>query len=396
MKKSLIALAVLGSLAGVSVAQSQATIYGIIDVGYGVGNGGGFEKVVGRDSKLQQWGNSRATSRWGIKGSEDLGNGMKVYFQLEQGLNPESGAGTGNGFDRIALVGVSGRFGSLQAGRQTTVINNVLTPFNLTGGPNLTSSLGNAALSSISQANGRTRSYDLSTGEVLPGTGKGGANYARYSSALTYISPDFSGFQFQAAFISKNDDFFGKHGNAGTPDPIFGYPRYINGKNVYTLGATYSIGNFKIGAAYESKFYDIPGEDISGSWGVAASYNFGSFLVSGGYFDNHFKSDGRGFHLGVKVPINSFEVGAQLAYNTSAYAGKENVWGFSSSGGSLVPTLGTQDREVKPLAWELFAKYKLSNRTTLYVQYGGINNDAKEFQAAMRKYSASFGITHMF
>ena len=54
------------------------------------------------------------------------------------------------------------------------------------------------------------------------------------------------------------------------------------------------------------------------------------------------------------------------------------------------------DREVKPLAWELFAYYNLSKRTQLYLQYGGINNDAEEYLGASRKYSANFGLIHNF
>lgn len=366
MKKSLIALAVLGSFAGAAAAQSTATLYGLIDVGYGVGNGGSYEGNSGRDSKFQQWGNSNSTSRWGLKGSEDLGNGTKVYFELEQGFNPESGKDKG-GFDRSAFVGISGSFGAVQAGRQKHIMNRVLGQFDLSGSPNLTSSLGNAGISAISENGGYSQD-----------------NYSRVNSALAYVSPNFSGFQFQGAFILKNDQIAG-----------------ANSKNIYTLGATYNYGGFTVGAAYESKLAD----GMSGAWGLGLKYDFGSFVVSGGYLDNHRKDDGKGFYLGFAVPINAFEFGATVAYNTKAYKGTESGTDYIYNGGwggnvtdpnNYLAFPWTQDKKVKPLAAELYGKYKLSKRSQFYMQAGWINSDAKDYQGASRKYSASVGLIHSF
>lgn len=333
MKKSLIALAVLGAFAGAAAAQSSATLYGMIDMGYGVGNGGAYEGNKGDDSKFQQWGNSNSTSRWGLKGQEDLGNGVAVYFNLESKISPEDGDTGSKLFDRAAIVGVKGGFGAIQAGRQTTVVNNVLGQYDISGTPNLTSATGNVGISAISQQFGV------------------GNNYSRLDSALAYISPNFSGFSFQGAIVLKNDQAI-----AGAD------------KNVYTVGASYANGPFSVGAAFESK----PVDGTSASWGIGAKLNFTSFVVSGGYFDNHLEADGKGFYLGAALPINAFTVGAQVAMNTDAPG------------------------DLDPLAFELFAKYKLSDRTQLYAQTGYLNKDARDFQVASRKYSASFGIQHRF
>lgn len=366
MKKSLIALAVLGSFAGAAAAQSTATLYGLIDVGYGVGNNGRYEGSSGRQSKFQQWGNSNSTSRWGLKGSEDLGNGTKVYFELEQGFNPESGKDKG-GFDRSAFVGISGSFGAIQAGRQKHIMNRVLGQFDVSGSPNLTSSLGNAGISAISENGGGEK-----------------GTYSRVDSALAYVSPNFSGFQVQGAFILKNDQIAG-----------------ANSKNIYTIGATYNYGGFTIGAAYESKLAD----GMSASWGLGLKYDFGSFLISGGYLDNHYRDDGKGFYLGFSVPIDAFELGAQVAYNTKAYDGEKDVyyWGYTGPWGGNIFDInnygfieGKEDKKVKPLAIELYGKYKLSKRSQMYMQAGWINADAKEYQGAKRKYSASIGLVHSF
>ncbi|MGL4667855.1 MAG: porin [Saezia sp.] len=328
MKKSLIALAVLGAFAGAAAAQSSATLYGKIDMGYGIGNGGGYEGSQGDDSKFQQWGNSNSTSRWGLKGQEDLGNGTAVYFQLESKISPETGSTGSNLFDRAAYVGIKGGFGAIQAGRQNTVINNVLGQYDITGSPNITSSLGNVGISAISQSLGAT-------------------NYTRLDSAIAYVSPNFSGFSFQGAAVLKNDAVFAK--------------------TVYTVGASYANGPFSIGAAFESK----PADGMSSSWGIGAKVNMTSFVISGGYFDNHMDGDGKGFYLGAALPINAFTIGAQVAMNTDA---------------------GDDD----PLAFELFAKYKLSDRTQLYAQTGMLNKDAERWMGASRKYSASLGIIHNF
>lgn len=367
MKKSLIALAVLGSFAGAAAAQSNVTLYGLIDVGYGVGNNGAYEKSQGNESKFQQWGNANSTSRWGMKGSEDLGNGTKVYFELEQGFQPESGKDKG-GFDRSAFVGISGGFGSVQAGRQKNVVNLTMGQFDVSGMPNITSATGNTGITTVgvNLGNGTTDSY------------------SRYDSVLAYVSPNFSGFQFIGGLILKNDG--------------------VTEKNVFTLGATYNYGGLTVGAAFESKH----ASGMSAMWALGAKYDFGSFKVSGGWVDNHYKADGKGIFLGFSVPVDAFEFGAQIAYNTKAYSGTEDVYGWSYTGpwnaGANIydPNnwafgyLDTQDKKVKPLAIELFGKYNLSKRSQIYMQAGWINGDAKVYQGAKRKYSASIGLIHKF
>lgn len=342
MKFKMITCALIGAgISSMALAQSSATLYGKLDVGYGIGNGGIYEGNEGRDSKFQQWGNSRSTSVWGLKGNEDLGNGLNVYFNLESEINPENGEHGDTLFSQAAYIGIEGGFGAIQAGRQTTVSSNIMGEFDVSGAPGLTSSLGNAGVSGDAQ-------------RFIDGT------YDRLDSMLLYVSPDFSGFQLQAAVTLKNDDILGLGSD---------------GKNLYSVGAQYTYGDFTIGAVYESKPFDMDG--VSSSWGIGAKYDFGTFLVSASYFDNHVKDDGRGFALGVSAPIGAFEVGAQIAYNTKAYSQIDG-------------------EKIKPLAWELFTTYDLSRRTQFYVQYGGMNNDAKEYNLASRKYSASFGIIHSF
>jgi predicted porin len=120
MKKSLLALAVLGAFAGVAQAQTSVTIYGSFDAGV-------------RDQTAQNpGGNSRVTmnsagtynsNRLGFKGVEDLGGGLNAHFTLETGFLSGSGsnADTTRFFNRSSFVGLGGQWGSLDLGRQYTV-----------------------------------------------------------------------------------------------------------------------------------------------------------------------------------------------------------------------------------------------------------------------------------
>ncbi len=124
MKKSLLALAVLGAFAGAAQAQSSVNIYGIVDTGVvytskavnAAGNGTGSK--FGINSGIMQG------SRIGFKGSEDLGNGLKAVFNLETGFRNDTGAlddsKTSNTlFRRKSVVGLAGGFGTVLLGRQT-------------------------------------------------------------------------------------------------------------------------------------------------------------------------------------------------------------------------------------------------------------------------------------
>jgi predicted porin len=86
MKKSLIALAVLAA-SGAAMAQSSVTVFGVVDEAVSYTNGG-----VNWNG-INSGGN--ATSRIGFRGTEDLGNGLKAVFTLEQGINIDDGTGLG-------------------------------------------------------------------------------------------------------------------------------------------------------------------------------------------------------------------------------------------------------------------------------------------------------------
>ena len=123
MKKSLLALAVLGAFAGAASAQSSVTLYGKLDLG--------FAKAAGSADKQVADGSS---SRVGFRGVEDLGGGLKALFQFEHRFNPDDGTVTNAAFwHGISTVGLGGSFGTVNLGRQYTaafsLATDVIDPF---------------------------------------------------------------------------------------------------------------------------------------------------------------------------------------------------------------------------------------------------------------------------
>jgi len=115
MKKTLIALAVLAA-SGAAFAQSSVTIYGIADIV--------LHKDKGASAALTSGGVSG--SRFGFKGTEDLGGGLKANFLLEQGFDIDSGTTTaGQAFSRQSYVGLSGGFGEVKVGKMWTAYDDI-------------------------------------------------------------------------------------------------------------------------------------------------------------------------------------------------------------------------------------------------------------------------------
>ncbi len=116
MKKSLLALALFGGLAGTASAQTALTVYGIVDAGLVQERG----NVAGSVTKLTS--GVQSGSRLGFRGTEDLGGGNFAKFVLESGIGIDTGANNQGGlaFGRQAWVGMGGLWGTVALGRQYT------------------------------------------------------------------------------------------------------------------------------------------------------------------------------------------------------------------------------------------------------------------------------------
>lgn len=177
MKKlTLLATAAVGLLSSAAMAQSSVTLYGIVDaaVVHTTNQTGG--------NKLAVDAGQLATSRWGMRGSEDLGGGLKANFNLEGTLVNDSGA-AGSLFDRQSTVGLSGGFGSVNLGRQ-----------NILG----VDSIGMADPIGLAHAgtNPNVAFSALNAGSLYGDFGTNGPSAAalRQNNSIRYMTPLMSGF----------------------------------------------------------------------------------------------------------------------------------------------------------------------------------------------------------
>jgi predicted porin len=129
MKRASIVIGALGMISGVAMAQSGVTIYGVADAGLVLESGGPDGSVTALNSGLA------SGSRMGFKGKEDLGGGTTAYFVLENGFHIDNGTAAQGGllFGRQALLGLSGKLGTLSVGRQYSpyyrALRDVADPF---------------------------------------------------------------------------------------------------------------------------------------------------------------------------------------------------------------------------------------------------------------------------
>jgi predicted porin len=131
MKKSALALAVLAALSlnNSANAQSNVQVYGLIDAGVEAVNHAGPND----GSVVRVVSGGKNTSRWGLRGSEDLGGGLKAVFNLEGGILLDTGAQDGNLFKRQANVGLEGSFGRVIIGRSFTTTYDLVIKFDPLG-----------------------------------------------------------------------------------------------------------------------------------------------------------------------------------------------------------------------------------------------------------------------
>src|SRR5699024_4330472 len=184
MKKTLLAAALMVGFAGVAQAETSVTLYGVVDGGIG------YQRVKdsNADAKATRTGllsGVQRGNRWGLRGSEDLGDGLRFIFQLESGFDIATGnqaQGDANNdrlFGREAHFGLAGdNWGQLTFGRQTTVTSLYM--------PGVASPFG----ASFMQANyGATFSA---------------ANTTRYDNMIQYQTPSFAGFQAGLSYSFKD------------------------------------------------------------------------------------------------------------------------------------------------------------------------------------------------
>jgi len=339
MKKTLLSLALFGAFSGAAMAADNVQLYGIVDLG--------VEHLTFNNQSVNRLGSGiQSGSRIGLKGTEDLGGGLKAVFQLETGFcangntaNPYTGTSTSQGaqfnagtsyctggqfMGRTSMVGLAGDFGTVVGGRIYSPYFNTLAaadPF----GAGLTGSLTNLDQAALT--------------------------YVRVSQAAAYITPNFSGFQGTLAYL-----FGGQPGDSS------------NGR-AYSAALTYNNGPISAGGSYTNHNLTTgPGSSYVTNklWNIYGSYDFGIAKVAAYYSDAKWglpgiqevaagtqNSEWKTWMLGATVPVGP---GAVLA----SYARTKDA--------NLSNTTAKQ--------YAIGYTYALSKRTNLYTSYSHITNDS--------------------
>jgi predicted porin len=243
VKKIYFAAVILGAFAASAQAQSNVTIYGVVDLGFAKTSG---QTLVERENHA---------SRLGFRGAEDLGGGLSAIFNLESEILADTGAQKGNLFERQANVGLRGAFGTAYLGRTKNLLDG---------------------------AQGRVEPFgtDGVVGKVDEAMMRGGVGVSRVSNSLTYVSPSFSGLAVSAQAVASEvagaDTGMGMlvtYDN-GPVSAHAGYERAVQAvatvvePKLWVVGGGYKFGAAKVTAAYSK-----------GDTDVAATGEFKSYLV---------------------------------------------------------------------------------------------------------------------
>lgn len=347
MQKKLIALAIAGLASSAAFAQTNVTIYGLMDFGYvrSSGDDGGITNAKGTN-RLDS--GVAGANRLGFKGVEDLGNGLKFIFEAEYGFSGDQSTGLSS--VRHAYVGATGAFGTFVGGRLDGVRYGIFNKYDAFAG-------------------GTVGNFTQMTGQV-----------DRANSAIAYISPTWSGFSVLGAFatnIGSQTNALGlsaqeTNGNDLDGQLITLMGNYSNGPIDITLDwERVNFDKFNLGATSDSVGIvgGVPAV-VAGSAGIpldkdtvttiAGSYDFGVVKLRA-LWDRQ-KLDGRD-GVGTIADWRSWFV--------SATAPMGNFL--------LKATYGqTKDKEAsdsKAKKFGLGVDYNLSKRTRLYADYGNISQD---------------------
>lgn len=367
MNKKVLAAATLAVFATAAHAQSSVTLYGLIDAGISYVNnaktGATHDNLVKFDDGVAQG------SRWGLRGTEDLGGGLKALFVLESGFN--SGNGTlGQGgalFGRQAFVGLSqNNVGSLTFGRQYSFSTDYLGGNYSTGGQTVA---GNYA-------------YHISDVDQLTSS--------RINNAVKFSSANFAGLTFGAMYGFSNTagGFAGTPATGTTAAPVAGSSR------AYSFGANYANGPFGVGAAYTDIRFPgqatpafstslanvtFPTTPVNGqirdlrTYGVGGRYTIAAATLWALYTNTRLEAI-----TGVATTFAAYEAGAKYAFTPALTAGA----------GYTYMHLGDANRG----HWnqvDLSVDYALSKRTDVYAL--GIYQIASGHNAATGDLQAQIG-----
>ncbi|WP_322045550.1 porin [Paraburkholderia sp. J67] len=347
-KKTLIFAAVSAAMATGAHAQSSVTLYGVIDAGLSyVSN----EASKTSDITPNGLSNGKATfgmtsgnvqqSRWGMRGAEDLGGGLKAVFTLESGFNVNNGSTVSSSlFNRQSFVGLSSNdYGTLTLGRQYDLVADYLGPISATG------SWGGTYFAHPFDNDNLNSTFSI-------------------NNSVKYQSANYSGFTFggQYGFSNKAGSFADNR--------------------AYSVGAGYKYAGLQVAAGYlqvqgqnlgainqsnpngavqnSGVLTALGGMQSQRTWGVGANYAFGPALVGVVATQSRFQDR----IDDISLRYNNIEVNARYDLTPALFVG-----GAYTYTQALRNTPASGDSNNRSAHWNQFslmADYSLSKRTDIY------------------------------
>jgi predicted porin len=385
MKKHLIAAAVAGAFA--VPAMAQVTVFGVADIGYRTAKW--TDAGIKRAEAVGIADGAMAGNRFGFRGSEDLGGGLKANFHIEHGISLVSSgltdqrqgssslpvssiladSGRTTGVNRQSWAGLSGGFGEIRLGYQYNNLYEVST------------------LSGFNLGSEGTNGAD--TAHTMTGVLHGGTR----GNGVTYMTPVFSGIQIAVQYGGAGDQF--KYSSTGSTSSTSGADSY-GVKSTSATSAGYDTQRTSVRAKYQagplhaqvaqtnvSAKTSVAGSTVFGAAAKSeltqfgASYNLGIATVAGTYAmgEPTATTENTGFQIGVRVPVGAMSL-------------------IASTGSYEQETKATKAKTADVSQTQIGVQYSLSKRTTAYM-YSGQTKD-KATGGIDKKASTIIGVLHTF
>ncbi len=389
MKKSLIALAALSAFATAAQAQSSVTVYGIIDTGYNSVENTTSANVKTETTQIRTNGEA-STSRFGLRGSEDLGGGMKANFQIETNIgntNANNTAGSTNLGDRAFWVGLEdAKMGQLRLGLQDSTVRANWLAHDQLAAANV---VGNLAHNQAGVSNGSGASNAAA------------GSHSALNTAVNYLSPRINGIQVTLGVTESNVEETSKN--------------KVKTGSGSQAGLNYVAGKFSAGVAYVETTTAVNTVDATGYYAsntpTVSATSLGVAGVTAANTKNKETSAAASYDLGVaKVAYiyNKRDSKNSLATTDWATNIDRTSHSFSASvpvGAKTVLRAGYGFGELRQGATSNYnadikgmqaaLNYNLSKRTTAYAIYG---DESREINASTKAKTKEYsvGVRHSF
>lgn len=389
MKKTMAAVAVLGAFAGSAIA-ADVTLYGVLDMGLAYNHVDLDQSGVKNKNTFSMNSGQQSGSRWGLKSVEDLGNGLKVGFILEDGFKADTGAQGDQMFDRESSLFIEGGFGKIAFGRMGAI---------------------NQGASSWALVN-HLSAFTTSFGPFAAQAGNFISTAGKWDNMISYRTPTFAGFTVYTQYSMGKTTSGGKPVE-GTIENESSADRY------YAIGATYANGPFLGYLAVDSTNYKSWYKDAGAAAASAHKTDDSLTVTLGGNYDFDVAKVYFGAQYFDEVTLSSIGgIVGTIKYDDSTESTSLKVKGYGLGLSTSVPLAGgsallgvayVDAKEADSVSvtdfdfrrWSVSAgyDYALSKRTNAYAVASYMNDKLKEKgEASWNPTACSFqiGLRHKF